>query len=179
MTAKKKPHVEAAREAREAVRSLLALVKLASEPGRGRAAFRMDAMSRVGDSKFDPRAAMAFVEAAEAGEPVAMEAVDHAIAWYVQANEPIPEILRPYLFEVLLLHRSSRKKKRGRHHDNDLRDDVIRLAVRTAMEYGLDRTRNEATEAPSACSIVADELAANGVDMNESNVYRIACFSQK
>jgi hypothetical protein len=176
MTAKKAKHVEAAREA---VRVLLALVKLASEPGRGRDAFRMDAMSRVGDSKFDPRAAMAFVEAAEAGDPVAMEAVDHAIAWYVQASEPVPEILRPYLFEVLLLHRSSRKQKRGRHHENYLRDDLIRLAVRTAEGYGFSRTRNEATDGPSACSIVSEELAVNGVDMGERNVADIARGNRK
>jgi hypothetical protein len=177
MTAKKKKaHVEAAREA---VRALLALVKLASESGRGRDAFRRDAMIRVGDSKFDPRAAMAFVEAAEAGDPVAMEAVEHAIAWYVRESEPVPEILRPYLFEVLLLHRSSRKQKRGRHHENYLRDDLIRLAVKTAEDYGLDRTRNEATEAPSACSVIVEALAENGVQMSEGNVARIARVSRK
>jgi hypothetical protein len=171
MTAKK-AHVEAAREA---VRSLLALVKLASEPGRGRAAFRMDAMFWAVDS----REAMTVAQAAEAGDPDAMYAVHHAIAWHVGQGQPVPEILRPYLFELLLLKPPTRKRKRGRHHENYLRDDLIRLAVKTTEGYGFDRTRNEATEAPSACSIVADELAANGVDMNESNVYRIACFSQK
>jgi hypothetical protein len=102
-----------------------------------------------------------------------MEAMDHAIAWYVRESEPVPEILRPYLFEVLLLHRSSRKQKRGSHHKNYLRDDLIRLAVKTVGGYGLDRTRNAATAAPSACSVVAEVLAENGVHMGEDNVERI------
>jgi hypothetical protein len=173
MTAK---HVEAAREA---VRSLLALVKLASEPGRGRAAFRMDAMFWAADSNVDSRAAMTVAQAAEAGDPDAMLAVHHAIAWHVGQGQPVPEILRLYLFELLLLKPPTRKRKRGRHHENYLRDDLIRLAVRTAMGHGLDRTRNEATEAPSACSVVAEELAANGVDMSENNVARIVRVSQK
>ena len=171
MTAKK-ANVEAAREA---VKVFLGLVKLASEPGRGPAAFRREAMNRVGDSKFDPRAAEAYVEAAEAGDPVAMEAVGHAAAWYLSEGEPVPEILRPYAFEALTrYHLSSRKKKRGRQHENYLRDDLIRLAVKTAQEHGLDFTRNEATEAPSACSLIAE-----GLGMSENNVARIVRVSQK
>jgi hypothetical protein len=75
MTAKK-VHVESAREA---VRPLLALVKLASEPGRGRAAFRMDAMFWAVDSNVDSRAAMTVVQAAEAGDPDAMQAVHRLV----------------------------------------------------------------------------------------------------
>jgi hypothetical protein len=111
MTAKKAKHVETAREA---VRSLLALVKLASEPGRGRAAFRMDAMFWAVDSNVD----MTVAQAAEAGDPDAMLAAHHAIAWYVLQGRPVPEVWRPYLFELLLLKPPIRKRKRGRHHDN-------------------------------------------------------------
>jgi hypothetical protein len=168
MTAKK-VHVESAREV---VRSLLALVKVASEPGRGRVAFRMDAMFWAVDSNVDSRAAMTVAQAAEAGDPDAMQAAHHAIAWYVGQGQPVPEIWRPYLF-------ATRKRKRGRHHENYLRDGLIRLAVRTAEGYGLGRTRNEATEAPSACSIVAEELAANGVDMGERSVADIARGNRK
>jgi hypothetical protein len=171
MTAKK-VHVESAREA---VRPLLALVKLASEPGRGRAAFRMDAMFWAVDS----REAMTVAQAAEAGDPDAMHAVHQAIAWHVGEGQPVPEILRPYLFELLLLKPPTRKRKRGRHHENYLRDDLIRLAVKAAEGYGLNRTRNEATEAPSACSIVSEELAVNGVDMGERNVADIARGNRK
>jgi hypothetical protein len=139
----------------------------------------MDAMFWAADSNVDSRAAMTVAQAAEAGDPDAMQAVHHAIAWYVGQGQPVLEILRPYLFELLLLKPPIRKRKRGRHHENYLRDDLIRLAVRTAMDHGLDRTRNEATEGPSACSIVAEELAANGVDMGERNVADIARGNRK
>jgi hypothetical protein len=114
---------------------------------------------------------MAFVEAAEAGDPDAMQAVHHAIAWFVGEGEPIPEVLRPYLFELLLLKPPTRKRKRGRHHENYLRDDLIRLAVRTAEGFGFSRTRNEATDGPSACSIVSEELAAR-IERSDIRVLR-------
>jgi hypothetical protein len=167
MTTRKAANVESAREV---VRALLSLVKLASEPGRGRDAFRIDAMFWAADSNVDSRAAMTVAQAAEAGDPDAMHAVHQAIAWHVGQGQPVPEILRPYLFELLLLKPPTRKQKRGRHHQNYLRDDLIRLAVKAAEGYGFSRTRNEATEAPSACSIVSEELAANGVKMGEENV---------
>ena len=117
-------------------------------------------------------AATALIEAAEAGDPVAIEAVHQAIIWFVRNDEPLPEQLRAYLIELLLLH-PGRKKKRGRHHDNYLRDSLINLAVKAAMDCGLSRTRNDATDGPSACSVVAEVLAENGVHMDESNVERI------
>jgi hypothetical protein len=125
-------------------------------------------------SRFEPMQAMALVEAAEAGDPVARGAVHQAIAWFVREGEPVPEILRAYLSELLLLENPDRKGKRGRHHENYLRDSLIKLAVKAAMDCGLDPTRNEATDAPSACSVVAEVLAENDAGMGEANVARIA-----
>ena len=172
----KKQPVESAREA---ARVLLSGVKLASEPARGRAAFRTDAMFKVADSRFEsPMTAAALIEAAEAGDPVATEAVHQAIIWFVRNDEPLTEQLREYLIELLLL-RPGRKQKRGRHHDNYLRDDRIKFAVKAAMDCGLGHTRNDATDGPSACSVVAEVLAENGVHMDESNVERITRPSRK
>ena len=122
--------------------------------------------------------AAALIEAAEAGDPVATEAVHQAIIWFVRNDEPLTEQLRAYLIELLLLH-PGRKKKRGRHHDNYLRDSLINLAVKAAMGCGLSRTRSVATEGPSAASVVAEVLGENGVHMDESNVERITRPSRK
>jgi hypothetical protein len=170
------PDVEGARVA---ARMILSMVKLASESGRGPAAFRSDEIFRAIHSRFEPMAAVALVEAAEDGYPIAIEAVHQAIAWFIKEGEPVPEILRNYLLELLLLQNPGRKRKRGRHHENYLRDSLIKLAVKAAMGYGLHPTRNEATDAPSACSVVAEVLAENGAKMREGNVARVAGRFQK
>jgi hypothetical protein len=159
--------------AREAARVMLASVKMASVPMRGQSAFLWDAFFKATDSRFEPMLAVSLVESAEEGDPVAKEAVHNAIAWFVTEGECVPEILRNYLLELLLLQKSGPKKK-GRHHDNYLRDSIIARAVKAAMEYGIDRTRNGAGKEASACSIVADVLAENGVNMSEANVARIS-----
>ena len=166
--------------ARQAARMLLSAIKLAVDPNRGRATFLNDAMLKAVDAKFNNRAAMAAVEAAEAGDPLATEAVHQAIAWYVREGEPLPESLRAYLIELLLLKPPIRKQKKGRQHDNYLRDSLIRMAVLAAVtDYGLNRTRNESVDEPSACSLVAEVLAENGVNMGEANVERITRPNQK
>jgi hypothetical protein len=64
----------------------------------------------------------------------------------------------------------------GKHHPmiNWQRDIHIAMAIdKVVREYGFKATRNEASDHPSACSIVSDALRALDVDLKESAIVDI------
>ena len=65
--------------------------------------------------------------------------------------------------------------RKGRRRPNTMRDiQLVRVIATLVFENGLNATRNEATTScPSACSIVAESLAENGIGITESAVVAI------
>jgi hypothetical protein len=157
-------------------RFLLADIKQLADPERGRTAYATEAFLTVASSSYDPQPADVLIEAAEQGDPIAKQAVHHAIVWFVAHGDPVPERLRNYLAELLILHDHGPKKRTG--HKNYLRDQFIRHSVKAVCAHGFKPTRNEATrektsgaaEARSACSIVQDVLKEFGVDLKEKSI---------
>jgi hypothetical protein len=168
-----KPNIDGA--TRDA-RIVLADIKQLADSERGRSAFATEAFLTVAGSHYNPKPADILIEAAEQGDPIAREAVHHAIMWYVAHGDPVPERLRNYLAEILILRDYGPKKRRG--HKNYLRDQYIRHAVKVVSAHGFKPTRNEATrektsgaaEMHSACSIVQDVLRELGVDLEEKTI---------
>jgi hypothetical protein len=66
-------------------------------------------------------------------------------------------------------HRSLKHGRRA----NRVRDRCIVRVVGHLVEHGFNATRNETSRWPSACSIVAEALAENGLDISESAVVAI------
>jgi hypothetical protein len=105
-----KPNIDSAK--RDA-RIFLADIKQLADPERGRAAFATHAFMTVAGSHYNPKPADIVIDAAEQGDPIAREAVHHAIMWYITHGDPVPERLRNYLAELLVLHDYGPKKRRG------------------------------------------------------------------
>jgi hypothetical protein len=92
---------------------------------------------------------------------------------YLLSSAEIPIILGAYVADCLE-NPSRMPVSRGRPpRDTYERDMVTAEAVFYAKECGLRATRNRASEQPSACSLVAEELAAFGVHMTEATVEKI------
>ena len=81
-------------------RIVLAEIKQLADPERGRAAYTWEAIKTVASSHYDPQPADIPIEAAEQGDPIAKQAVHHAIMWYVSHGDPVPERrLLPHLLQ--------------------------------------------------------------------------------
>ena len=132
----------------------------------------------MASSHYDPQPADILIEAAEQGDPIAKQAVHHAIMWYVSHGDPVPERLRNYLAELLVQHNYGPKKRAG--HKNYLRDQLIRHAVKAVCGHGFNPTRNPASaDHPSGCSIVRDVLSEFGVNLSEKTIEEILDNSAK
>jgi hypothetical protein len=171
-----KPNIDGAKAD---ARVLLADIKQLADPERGRVAYAIEAVLTVASSHYNPQAADVLIEAAEQGDPIAKKAVHRAIMWYVSNRDPVPDRLRDYLAEILLVRDYGPRKKAG--HGNYLRDQYIRHAVKAVCAHGFTPTRNEATrektsgaaEVRSACSIVQDVLKEFGVELKEKSIENI------
>jgi hypothetical protein len=131
-------------------------------------------MDLTEDVRWAPARAAPIVDAARRRDAVARAAVHKAVEWFLIHSEPLPNLLRDYVLE-LLFGRVGAPKKRGRSpHGHYLRDGLIKLAAEAVTQHGFKMTRNPATSAPSACSIVSEVLAEYGVHMVEKNVEAIA-----
>ena len=173
---KRKPNIDGAMKT---ARMLLGLAPMAAKPGRGAEAYlNTTALDLTNDVRFDPTKAEPIINAAAAGDQLARKAVHTAAKWFVENGEPLPDVLRRYVVDLLLVTRGGPGRRGRKPHQNFLRDYLIRHAVRAVCEYGFAETRNPATSTPSACSIVAEVLAENGVHMTERNVEEIVSPSQ-
>jgi hypothetical protein len=176
MTAAQQPNLDGAKAD---ARVLLADIKSLSDPARGRAAFTADAVfTVVQPSNTEQKLADALVEAAEQGDQYARQAVHQAVMFFVAHGDPLPERLRNYLAEILILRDYGPRKKAG--HKNYLRDQLIQHAVKAVCAHGFNPTRNPASEDhPSGCSIVRDVLAESGVSLSEKAIEKILLNSAK
>jgi hypothetical protein len=143
----------------------------------GRTAFQKEIYYQAVESVFDPKGVAGAIRLAKSGDPEARRGIHLAIIGYVKIGEPIPKPLQEYLVELLC--RQNTPGKRGRvPNKNYLRNACIKQAVRAAMDYRVDRTRNREpgakSNASSACSIVADILRDMGIHMTERTVEEIS-----
>jgi hypothetical protein len=169
-----KPNIDGAQAD---ARIWLADIKQLADPTRGRTAYAIEAVLTVASSHYDPKPADVLIEAAEQGDPIAKNAVHTAIMWYVAHGDPVPDRLRDYLAEILLVRDYGPRKKAG--HQNYLRDQLIRNAVKAVCDHGFNPTRNPASEDPCGCSIVRDVLAESGVHLSEKTIEEILGKSAK
>jgi hypothetical protein len=119
----------------------------------------------------DKGVAKKLIEDALMGDADAHQAVCYIIVDYIDREKPLPKFLHNYLAAVLE-HQTSRwpAATNGRGWDpvdRNVRDQIIRYAVGELVRvYSLGRTRNPATDKPSACSIVAKVLGELGVSIS-------------
>jgi hypothetical protein len=143
----------------------------------GRTAFETKIYDQAVDSVFDPKRVADAIELAKSGDPDARMGIHLAIIGYMKIGQLIPEPLQEYLIELLC--QQTTPGKRGRvPNKNFLRNAYIKQAVRAAMDYGFDRTRNREPKSKSdtfsACSIVADILREMDIRITERNVEEIS-----
>ena len=159
--------------ARRSARCILTAAKKAFTPEGGRATFENSAFGALTLSAFYPEDAAPIIAQAKAGDPLAIAAVEKAVAAFVAIDEPLPEPLKRFFFDSMVSGNKPKRKPGKSPQDHHARNQWIALAVRVAMSYGFDRTRNRAHKYPSACSIVQETLASLGVHMTERNVETI------
>jgi hypothetical protein len=115
------------------------------------------------------------IEQARSGDKDALAVLQREIMDLVRRGSPLPQALQDYVEEAL--GPGSRPSRRNAA-PNLVRDWYIAEAVATVERLGFDRTRNVATAykdlRQSACSLVADVLKEEGVEMTEQNVARIS-----
>lgn len=107
-------------------------------------------------------------------DPMMWEVMTMAIHDLTLHGKPLPVPLAELAVEIMR-GEITRPAARGRRANTD-RDLVIQLAVMqiTTAFPETTATRNEATDGgPSACEIVADVLAENGVDLGYRSVEKI------
>jgi hypothetical protein len=123
-------------------------------------------------SAFSPEEATEALKLVKSGDHDARIALHTALAQLMAMNEPIPQVLRPYLLELLHVGRTVPGKRGVSPHNDAARNAWICKAVEAVMPYGFIATRSEGTDRdkPSACSIVCEELAAVGVCLEERTV---------
>jgi hypothetical protein len=118
--------------------------------------------------------ARAVIEAAKKGDRFARRALHSKLSDDIADDLPIMGEYKKYLF-WLLHDTQDGKQRKGRHPKlNHHRDQWICKAVSLAMSHGFRLTRNRASDAPSAASLVADALTEFGFHMTEANVELIA-----
>ena len=169
--------------AQKSARLILDLVQWHLEQGddaarAGRMAFQREIYYQAIESVFDPKGVARAIELAKSGDLDARKSVHLAISGYVKGSD-IPEPLQEYLVELLWAQNTPGKPGTV-PHKNYLRNSYIKQAVRAAMDYGFERTRNREPSARSqsntfsACSIVADILREKNIPMTERTVEDIS-----
>lgn len=160
--------------ARAAAKFFVDIVSDAIQAENGQDTVFQEAMHAALSSEFHAEQMEPYIKAAYDGDEIASTGLKHAIIGFIECGMPIPPALRKFAAEVIA-HSTHPKRKPGvKKHKNYQRDAWIKRAVTAAMEHGVERTRNESTEAESACSIVCDELAKAGIVVSEKSIERIS-----
>jgi hypothetical protein len=112
------------------------------------------------------------IRAAGEGVPEAHEALCQLALKLTQEGKPLPWQLQRYIVSVAAASRLS-KPRGGDKGANRIRDIYILATLRHLERKGIKPTRNEATDAPSGCSIVAEALKRGGAALSEQAVAKI------
>jgi len=83
-------------------------------------------------------------------------------------QKPLPDGLQTYI--VFAASGGFRRKKRFKNAERDL---AIAVAISELVDAGYSPTRNAATEAPSACSLLSDALKGFKINLTERGVEQI------
>ncbi|MBX3515222.1 MAG: hypothetical protein KF748_01130 [Xanthobacteraceae bacterium] len=156
------PNLEGARKDAELFAPLIVQASVARFGGETAI---IEATFNAASAHFDHRSASEVVTKAEAGEPEAQQAIAKAVAWYFANEMPLPPALINYATEAV--SDGPRKKKRGpSSHTNDIRDNLIRIALGAIVAHGLSPTQNREPGnevVPSAAIILAQALKEHGL----------------
>jgi hypothetical protein len=103
--------------ARRVASDILAPIKIASEPSRGRAVFVDNAFADLTTPEWPQAELQKIIMSAENGDGDARAAVHTAIAAFVQIG-PLQEFLQPYLFRLLEAASVGPSKRGQSAHNN-------------------------------------------------------------
>lgn len=121
---------------------------------------------------YDDANAPGLILAAWEGDEAAEAAVRMMALDLVERDEPLPPNLKKFVLDLLGGRKPARRGGRPVQHTM-ARDLDIAIAVSNMVFLGFRPTRNRSTVSPSACSIVADALAAIGSALGERRVEAI------
>ena len=113
------------------------------------------------------------IDKARKGDRVATKLLCDAAAEFIEEGKQLPQGLRAYIVEVLRKPDDTPKKRGQDPFANYPRNFDIACTIANVVSMGFKATRNQATEAESACSIVQQALERVGVHMSEANVEKI------
>jgi len=115
------------------------------------------------------------INEASKGDEVAWVKIERLVKSFEEYQQPMPPIMAGFFLKVMR-DELKRPRRRGRSpYPKFNRDQLIAQAVQFAREQipSLHATRNEASENPSACSLVAECLAEVGIPIKEQAVVHI------
>ncbi len=106
--------------------------------------------------------------------PVAYRALKQAVGHLRGTDERIPPELVEWAFDVADGTLTCPKARQGRSpYANRVRDSLIVQTVQKLVECGLRATRNEASEATSACDAVSEALVGHGVGLSYQSIAKV------
>jgi hypothetical protein len=127
--------------------------------------------------RWNEKAMRKIVEQARRGDATAARALRQSAAELLRRRHPLPESLNAWLSEHLNDDWLVKRSRRGPKPDElRTRDRGLSLVIRTMTKepWGFAPTRNRATKAESACSIVHRALAGlPGFNLSESGLEKI------
>jgi hypothetical protein len=129
---------------------------------------------KPGDPIFDEGRAKSLIKES-ARDADAYLVVCKIIRALLEKGQPLPAYLRDFLFNVLDGKKARLKPTKGWDQSaNYARNFYIQLLVCELVNYfGLNRTRNPATDRPSACSLVAEIFSELSAPLSEKTVAEI------
>jgi hypothetical protein len=90
-----------------------------------------------------------------------------------KSGEVLPLELQEYLVSIAKEGVPFKRSKGGDKFKNFGRDLCINMAIQQMIELGFSPTRNAATDAESACSIVSAALGDIGIHISEAGVAKV------
>jgi hypothetical protein len=122
---------------------------------------------------YDPGEAEIYIWHARGGDPTSHEVLCYAAFVMLKATGGIADgVLRDYVCGWLMLGAPRRRKGRSAK-ENKWRDACIQGWLIPPLLPEFPATRNDATETPSACSIVSEALNRIGIELSEKRVANV------
>ena len=118
---------------------------------------------------YDDEKAPALIDEARLGTAGADVVLCEAASNFIVSGHPLPKNLRRYIVERL--RNLKPRQRRGRKaNENFIRNFGIVRAIEQLARLGVSPTRNEATKAESACSVIANALEGTKDQLSEATI---------